>query len=331
MNRTDIDEAAIVKELKSLRERAGLAGLAYDKLRKAPHLLAALALLDGQPSIGLRRGYELLIRELHALGDGDQARAARNALAIDMPVPGNVGQRRHDFARTAGRDSADTIENWENRAFEELALRLLSTAESPLIVDSAPLVDDQMTRATYTLERIERLSRYRGTVLQDVLVTREVRALVDGLDAVTALFRPGDGVHPKEIGVERYRSCLVDRVDYHDNGSIETAFRFPHPLRRGESHTFSYRYLSESTHPADPKIVLWPSLRNPARTAAIRAQFEPDAAPHQIWRIDGLSQLRMPGSARLCPPLTPDGSGYVETGFTNPHSGLGYGLGWRWR
>lgn len=131
--------------------------------------------------------------------------------------------------------------------------------------------------------------------------------------------------------VEHYTKCVVERVEHHDNGTVEAFFRFPHALTIGETHSFSYRIIPDGNPiEAESHILYWAKSDNINMRTVIQAQFDPLLIPTTIWRVDAIPPLRAPGSPETCPTVEADLFGFVELEFTRRVPGYGYGLGWKW-
>jgi len=118
---------ALLAELQSLRKGAGLSPW---KVRHSSELRTIIALQTGIDAEALSPAqiYEYLINELTSLGDSIEARATRNAFAVNLKTPSqSLMDRRDDFARQLGRH-ADTVEIYENHGIDEIANRLLTFA-----------------------------------------------------------------------------------------------------------------------------------------------------------------------------------------------------------
>jgi hypothetical protein len=119
----------LIQELRTLRKGAGLT---LRRLSQALTLRAVVAeRLNKLPAdVTLSQVHTALIEELNQLGEGIEARATRNALAIGhRGDPQNITTRRSDFALKYSRHS-DTVEAYENHGIEEIADRLLGSLRS---------------------------------------------------------------------------------------------------------------------------------------------------------------------------------------------------------
>ncbi|SNQ48461.1 conserved hypothetical protein [Frankia canadensis] len=143
---------ALVAELMQLRRGRGLSLAALAQRRG---LLVALQ--DWNRALGrpdsVTAALELLRDSLVELGTGAKARSLRNALAVPEPPsdaaagttamtwpgrdPGYLTARRRQLAETL-RLHPDTIENYENEAIDELALKIVEGRAQAYPVSQAP-------------------------------------------------------------------------------------------------------------------------------------------------------------------------------------------------
>jgi len=142
----DLHEA-VVREIQWLRKGDGLT---LRRLRSTPALLYLVSGCAGAQRSTERAVVEaerLLRSELANLGESFDAKALRAALGVDGDSDlGTLTQRRCDFAEAAGKHP-DTVEIHENRAVQELALRLLATRRPVPVLGS---VDQSLTAGHQT-------------------------------------------------------------------------------------------------------------------------------------------------------------------------------------
>lgn len=113
----------MIRELRLLRGHRGMLG----KTKSCTTLLQALQ-LDHDPT----ELHERIIKALRSMGSRREVQALVNAYAFDIVDPSRQqltldGRRGLFGAEQDPPVYADTVENWENRAIEELLARLLST------------------------------------------------------------------------------------------------------------------------------------------------------------------------------------------------------------
>lgn len=131
-----------IRELKLLRSRTGLRA---GRTVQCETLLAEL----GIDSAELHRR---IVAELRDMGEGRDARALRWAYGFDLKDPGvSLEQRRRAFASEFDNQATDTVEVWENRAIEELLLRLMAKTDTPLqpVIAVSAYVGAGRIRTTY--------------------------------------------------------------------------------------------------------------------------------------------------------------------------------------
>lgn len=114
-------EERLLHQLRQMRKGTGLTLVSLGGARL---VVEALAAAEGLSELVLSEGMQRLRQEVESLGQTQEARAVRNALAIGREQnPENLTTRRNDFAAACKRH-VDTVEIWENRGFDELAKRL---------------------------------------------------------------------------------------------------------------------------------------------------------------------------------------------------------------
>ncbi|HEX6258323.1 MAG TPA: hypothetical protein VFZ48_02510 [Candidatus Saccharimonadales bacterium] len=125
MNKTSIknESSQLLQELRLLRKGSGLV---VWKLHSTPAIRLAIAkqLGVGADSVTVDQMHSYLLYELSELGTGEPAQALRSAYAIGQgDNPESLTRRRAEISLRVNRHP-DTIKNYENRALQELVLRL---------------------------------------------------------------------------------------------------------------------------------------------------------------------------------------------------------------
>lgn len=321
MNQAGDGIAVLLEQLKSLRKGAGLNDY---KLRHAPELQGALAahgkFKPGEISVGIR----YLERQLKLLG-GSHALAALNALGLDEETDESLTVRRKNFAGRMGRLSTDTIENWENDGFRQLAVILLDQLSQgmPASEPTRPSND-----AKSTVLFVDRVSRYEGRLLREVNISRKIRAEVDGRDVRTIKFRlPTD---PKAVAVEAVSGCTVESSEWRSDGTLASKVKLSKILNRDDDpHTYKVRYVVTTDKPCDPRIVYSVPPRSWLKELFIQAQFTGNPLPTKVWWRENRTGMQassdLPGEL-----LFLDQNGYVQHTFTNLTPGLCQVVAWEW-
>jgi len=155
MNKTgNNNESMILTELQQLRKGSGLTAW---KLQTVTEVRKAVARQLGVQPTGLAMGqlHAYLLYEINELGDGNRAKALRNAYAIGQEHrPGSLTTRRADFSLQIDRH-ADTIKAYENQALKQLAHRLAtnSVLPAPLTMQSSDAMPVRHSRLEKTLQK----------------------------------------------------------------------------------------------------------------------------------------------------------------------------------
>lgn len=312
MSGDDDRHRRLVEELQNLRKGDGLT---LAKLSQARLVVAALTDVRS-PQEALAR----LVVELDALGEGGKASAVRNALNIDKK-PGNLSQRREDLATSTGKH-ADTIESYENQGFKELSHRLLDPKQE----DRPPPELERPVR--YVIERIERISVYRGCRLREVNTTRQVRAQVDGFDRVTSRFR--HGANPSGVSIQAIYGCTIEESHLSPSGVLISQIRLSETLRRGQTHKYMTRMTVDADEPSEPWLIFGAAHVARHQRVILGFQFDPAALPTSIWWLENVSYMAAPGKPDGSNLLTITAGGSVEKEFRNLEPGRVQVVGWEW-
>lgn len=120
----------VIAEMRRLRKGVGLNDA---KFRSSSHLREVLARSFEQhhqrPAFETDL-YRFFVHRVGAFEYGLHGEAMKNALGLGLPrVTMRLEDRRNDFGQRHGGRHADTVENWENRAFDEFVARLLRDAD----------------------------------------------------------------------------------------------------------------------------------------------------------------------------------------------------------
>jgi hypothetical protein len=116
---------------------------------------------------------------------------------------------------------------------------------------------------------------------------------------------------------------------YVENGSIHRLL-FPKPLKRGQTHKFSFLEAPEALTPENNEDFAGQSFETPALTYKQTVVFK-DEKPAVIWSYDKLSQIKRPGEPTDKNRLEINKDGIVEKEFTQLYGGLHSGIAWRWK
>ena len=137
--------------------------------------------------------------------------------------------------------------------------------------------------------------------------------------------------------IERTQIIPIDGIKVETrnvkNGAIHR-FLFPEPLRRGQTHTFSFKEILEEPEPEpEPDLTedfAGQSFETPTLTYRQKVVFKGEKLGSR-WAYDKLSRIERPGEPmdenRL--EISEDGSAQKE--FIQLYGGLHSGIAWRWK
>ena len=224
--------------------------------------------------------------------------------------------RRAKYGKQVKR-KYDTLADREIAAINELAIRLLTAYYS-----GAPLPAElPLPHGGYLMDYI-----YVTTFIQDrqfVMHQQERRAISLATGA------KGFEYHSNE-------RTQIDPIDgikvetrYVKNGSIHR-FLFPEPLRRGQTHTFSFQEILEEPASALEEDFAGQSFETPTLTYRQKVVFKGEK-PTIIWAYDKLSRIERPGEPVDENRLEISEGGSVQKEFIQLYGGLHSGIAWRWK
>jgi hypothetical protein len=300
--------ADLIADLTYLRKGAGLTG---DRLRQAGAVVAACGGADLPTETLLER----LVGAVRSIGRTDGGRALIAALGLDGSQSGSLKERRALFARSVVR-SSDAVRIWEDRAIEEVALRLLSRFWA-----GAPLPDElPIPHGGLLLTELTTTYLYRDRRFVESQQRRTLISLVDG----AAGFQYGTYTPTELFGLEG----VTVETKHVRGGTIHT-LRFPKKLRRAEQYRFSFREreLSGNTKPpAEDKA--GQTFESPTLRYRVEVCFLGDV-PSVIWAYDRMSQIERPGEPTQGIPIESVGA-VMSVDFADLYGGLASGIAWRW-
>jgi hypothetical protein len=224
--------------------------------------------------------------------------------------------RRAKYGKQVKR-KYDTLADREAAAIEELAIRLLTAYYS-----GAPLPAElPMPHGGFLLDYL-----FVTTLIQDhrFVEHQQVRRVI-------SLVKGAKGFEYQSN--ERTQIIPIDGIKvetrYVKNGSIHR-FLFPEPLRRGQTHKFSFQEILEEPGPESNEDFAGQSFETPTLTYRQKVVFKGDKPPI-LWTYDKLSRIERPGEPtdENCMEISEDGS--IQKEFTQLYGGLHSGIAWRWK
>lgn len=233
------------------------------------------------------------------------------------PTGTDLTDRRQRYAASVGR-SAYTVREQEDRAIEELALRLMSRFWA-----GAPLPEDlPIPHGGLLIQELVTTYLYRDRRFVESQQQRTIISLVDG----AAGFQYGTYTPTELFDV---RGGTVESRDVND-GTIHT-IRFPLRLRRAQQHRFSFRERDRDAGPhAEPPAQdrAGQTFESPTLSFRVEACFLGDVPP-VIWAYDKLSRIERPGRPEEGRGIEPAGN-VISADFADLYGGLASGIAWKW-
>ncbi len=236
-------------------------------------------------------------------------------------LPGYEGisllkDRRAKYGKQVKR-KYDTLADREIAAINELAIRLLTAYYS-----GAPLpVELPLPHGGFLMDYL-----YVTTFIQDRLfIVHQQERRVISLVAGAKGFEYHSNERTQIVPIEGIKV----ETRYVKNGSIHR-FLFPEPLRRGQTHTFSFQEILKEPELDHEEDFAGQSFETSTLTYRQKVVFKGEK-PTIIWAYDKLSRIERPGEPvdenRL--ELSEDGS--VQKEFIQLSGGLHSGIAWRWK
>lgn len=301
--------ADLIDDLMYLRKGPGLT---EERLRNASAVVAACGGSD-QPTATLM---ERLTGVLRSIARSESGQALWAAYGVEAPEGSELTGRRQTYAESIGR-SAYTVREREDRAIEELALRLLSRFWA-----GAPLPDElPIPHGGLLLQELVTTYLYRDRRFVESQQRRTIISLVDG----AAGFQYGTYTPTELFDVQ---GGSVESRNVRD-GTIHT-IRFPQRLRRAQQHRFSFRERELSSPDAEPPAEdkAGQTFESPTLRYRVEACFF-GPIPPVIWAYDKLSRIERPGEPSEGLLIEPAGN-VVAADFADLYGGLASGIAWRW-
>lgn len=317
------DASSLVDELKYLRKGEGLVPTRLAETIVLKRLVAPES--DGAVGL-LHLGVERVAACLRGMLDtvGGSALWAAFGLGVDADTghpaaAGNLKERRAAFAALIGR-SPYTVREHEDRALEELALRLLSG-----YFPSAAVPEVRLPHGGLLLARLDVTTHIQDLHYQH---DRQVRRVISLVDAASEFVY---GSYSPTILTDVNGATVT--TEQHPGGTIHR-LRFDPPLARGRHHEFAFtQTLPETDGPAgDPPSPDFAGQTFETSCLEYRqaVAFE-GRQPGLVWAYDKLSRIERPGRPHTL--LTAHGDAdtgvfEVEQTFLDLYGGLASGVAW---
>ena len=306
-----IETADLITELTYLRKSKGVTA---DRLREAQSVVKALG--------GSKQPFEALkLRLISAIQSLPEQQSKDALLAAYGLVPKYAAPtlkgRRALYGKQVNRKH-DTLTSRENAAIDELTIQLLTAhyAGAP-IAAKLPLL-----HGVYIIESLDMSTLICNRQFAHHDQTRKVVSLSDKADRFE--------YHSNETTqLVALSGCSV-KSEPIENGTKHTLL-FGKALKRGQSHTFSFRELSDDPPVPDiKKDRAGQSFETSAYFYTQTVVFKGDV-PETIWWYDKLSWVERPGKPTQKRLLVPcKDTSMVRHEFTQQYGGFFSGIAWEW-
>lgn len=226
--------------------------------------------------------------------------------------------RREKYGKQVKR-KYDTLSDRETAAIEELAIRLLTAYYS-----GAPLPAElPVPHGGFLLKYL-----FVTTVIQcrSFVEHRQIRNVISLVQGARG-FEYQSNEHTQIIPIDGVNV----ETKHVKNGSIHRLL-FPEALRRGRTHKFSFKEISDEPEQEleSNEDFAGQSFETPTLTYKQKVIFKGDK-PAIVWSYDKLSRIERPGEPTDANRLDISNDGTVEKEFTQLYGGLHSGIAWRWK
>ncbi|MFC4080113.1 hypothetical protein [Amycolatopsis samaneae] len=307
----------VVEELKLVRKGRGVFA---DDLgdRVGPALRALCGIADGEDVAEIRRKLSTWLR-------GPIAQLPTDLRITLLAAYGLHSQAQRQFLRDRVLWVAEELERDErtiNRRIKEGTQRV-----AELAVQSEPAVEPPSPGRGWHTE-------WLGTTLAldqpvpEVVETRRIVADVDGvsdIDLAFTLTTPdprGPAVEEPDLRAHVFRGARLVRREMESSDRAKLSLRLPAPLRRGDRHEITLRFLAVFRF---PHYVCVP--RHPIESFELHVRFA-RPMPEEIVRLDRVFQNDALNRSVRGTALEPDDAGEVHLRFRQLTPGFAYGVRW---
>jgi hypothetical protein len=199
------------------------------------------------------------------------------------------------------------------------------------MTDGRSLVPVRATPGKFSFDQIDTVVRFRGRTVLVMETRRWLVALDDGIDHYTAAAAYHSDRRRNVVRIDPLANCAAGESAWAPDGSQRTKLIFPTRLECGHRHFFAYQVTVATDQEMTPLWNYRPTSLHDEKYI-IRLQFDPAAAPKQVWWFADRPSLprvdRPPAGEYFA--VSPNRLGYVQRRFTALSGGLHYGLAWRW-
>lgn len=303
----------LVDDLKYLRKSQGLTP---ERLANASAVIEAV----GGRALPLDTLFERFRSAVFSMRDIPQAPALWAAYNLDGTGAVDLRERRAAYAASVGRKS-DAVRDWEDRAIDILALRLLTR----FYAGSPTPADFPVPHGGYLIRDLTVVCTIKDRRFVESRQTRTLIALVGGAETFDyGTYSPTE-LHDVEGG-----ELAFSRHTPH--GTVHR-IKLAKPLDVGEPHEFSFRERVPDDAAASEEVenedFSGQTFESPTLRYRAGVQFIGDV-PQVVWGYDKLSRIVRPGQPEEGIPVSIGDSGKVSAEFFQCYGGLASGVAWRW-
>jgi hypothetical protein len=159
---------------------------------------------------------------------------------------------------------------------------------------------------------------------------RVIVATRDGLSRISARFtipRVEDGRDgERRMAADAQHGVRISASTREGQRHFRWLLDLPHPLARGEAHTYSLVYRLCDGRPIRTSYAFVPLVT--CESFTVRLRFDPRRPPRAVWRLDRVPPSVLTDPPQPGEPLPLDGASEVAQDFTAPQLGYAYGIRW---
>lgn len=304
VNRKAVQMKALSPEMRDLQYLRKGVGLTLAKV------IARSSLLNLCGASNAVEAHERVIEAAIEMGDSQPARALRNALGINYTGAATMlGDRRSEFA-LENQISSDTVENWENEAFDELYVRL--TTGNPALLAG-------IMRMPVFFRSVDIICHIYSDH-REFIHRRDIVALEDNVIGI----RYGSS---EQSDLSAIGGVTIADTARHPDGVLFD-LDFDEPLRRSESCEIVFKELLNGSMDQERVKIIAQSFAIPAARFGLEITFH-IPIPRSIWWFEQMHQLEKPGKLTATNRMSAGSSGRVFKEFRRLFAAFESGIAWQ--
>lgn len=177
-----------------------------------------------------------------------------------------------------------------------------------------------------TRDSIERTTVYEGRHLREIITSRTVRAIIDGISS--DIHRYALWSDPQSVRVTAVSGCRVQSSEFKGD-HLETRLRLSRTLKANERHTYILKTTCDTLQESDDFTRITNTSGCEIKEVTLRLQFN-SAPPSIIWPFRTTSMLASPEEPTADETFSTDQGGYFEHTFLAVEPGERTGIAWKW-